>query len=47
MEEGGTDDNLVQLAREAFALFDKNNSGNIDQKVEHNLSLSNIKMCHY
>ena len=38
MEEGGhrrgaMDDGLVQLAREAFALFDKNNSGNIDQKV--------------
>ena len=27
------DESLVQLAREAFALFDKNNSGNIDQKV--------------
>jgi hypothetical protein len=27
------DEGLVQLAKEAFALFDKNNSGNIDQKV--------------
>ena len=27
------EEDILELAREAFAKFDKNNSGNIDQKV--------------